>query len=412
MRINAKEYILNAWDKTIRVKTEDEGKKIGLPYPFSCPSSVEGFFDMYYWDTYFTNIGLILSGRTEQAKNNCMNIAYLINRYGFMPNGNCTYFLSRSQPPFFSLMVRDVYEQTGDKYWLDEMYAAAKREYNFWQNERGTKTGLNRYFGTEPYSSNAKDYCDRVGIEMPTDEKQIEDLAYNYRAVCESGWDCSSRCGYEMQNYNVVDLNALLYDMEQNLAYFCKELNNGEENAWLTKAEARKEKINLLLYDNEKGAYYDYNFVNDKKDDLFTLASYYPLYASLCSEEQAKTLVEKLSIMECDYGLACCEPNKATLNLQWDYPNGWACLQYITIKGLLNYGYKDDALRIAKKYVDIIEKIYNETGYLWEKYNVVTGTIAESESHRAYEMMGWSAGIYLYCLELLKDKNFELKNLK
>ena len=50
----------------------------------------------------------------------------------------------------------------------------------------------------------------------------------------------------------------------------------------------------------------------------------------------------------------------------------------------------------------LIEKIYNETGYLWEKYNVVTGTIAESESHRAYEMMGWSAGVYIYCKNLLK----------
>ena len=134
---------------------------------------------------------------------------------------------------------------------------------------------------------------------------------------------------------------------------------------------------------------------------MFTLASYYPLYASLCSEEQAKKLVEKLSLVECQYGIACCEPGKAKLNLQWDYPNGWACLQYIVIKGLLNYGYTEDALRIAQKYVDIIEKIYNETGYLWEKYNVVTGTIAESESHRAYEMVGWSAGIYLFCLKLL-----------
>ena len=105
----AEKFIRENWKDSIRINTKDEGEHVGLPFPYTCPCAGGMFQEMYYWDTYFTNVGLILSDMTEQAKNNCRNIAYMIDRFGFMPNGNRTYYLGNSQPPFFSRMVYDIY---------------------------------------------------------------------------------------------------------------------------------------------------------------------------------------------------------------------------------------------------------------------------------------------------------------
>ena len=141
-----KQFIYENWDGTLRSEPKDRESLIGLPYPYTVPSIKDYFNELYYWDTYFTNVGLILSNKPEYAKNNTSNIAYLINRYGYMPNGNRLQFLHRSQPPFFTKMVRDVYNETRDTVWLAEMYEAGRREYDFWQSKRLTSSGLNRYY--------------------------------------------------------------------------------------------------------------------------------------------------------------------------------------------------------------------------------------------------------------------------
>ena len=168
------EYIKNHWDETIRVEREGNENLIGLPYPYFV-SAIKGMFqEMYYWDVYFTNVGLIKSGRLAQAKNNVDNMCYLINKFGFMPNGNRTYYLSRSQPPFLSQMVRCIYEQTKDAKWLDECYKALEKEYEFWESERQTPCGLNRYYGKFSHDE-LMDFCNvlckRFNMKKPDDEK-------------------------------------------------------------------------------------------------------------------------------------------------------------------------------------------------------------------------------------------------
>lgn len=140
------EFIAKNFKDTIRYNPDDEGSLIGLPEPYTVPCIEGTFQEMYYWDTYFTNIGLILSGKIEQAICNTENMAYLIEKYGKMPNGNRTFYLNRSQPPFFSQAVRDIFEVTGDAEWLDRMYSAAEKEYTFWCENRMTESGLNRYY--------------------------------------------------------------------------------------------------------------------------------------------------------------------------------------------------------------------------------------------------------------------------
>lgn len=398
------QYIYDNWENTFRYKTEDEGRRLGLPYPYTVAGVTEIFQDMYYWGTYFTNVGLIFSGYVEQARNNINNMLWLVEKYGFMLNANATWCLTRSQPPFLSLMVREVYEATGDKEWLKSAYETLKKEYQFWQTERMTPTGLNRYFGTETdFDYCAKKYCDRLHIEFPEDKELIKEYAYSFQAGAESGWDFSTRCGLFNHRFNWSDLNAMLYGMEQNMAFFSKELKKNEEAVWSEAAEKRAELMNKYMWNDELGFFCDYDFVNDEQGTLATPAVFVPLFTGMATEKQASQILKTLDKLETEFGLVSSEYREDLLNGQWDYPQGWPPSHYIAIRGLLRYGFKDEAMRIAKKMKDLFETNFETTGYLWEKYNVVTGDISITQEYKTPPMMGWCASIYLYCKNLLEE---------
>lgn len=401
-----KEYIEKNWYKTIRMNKEDNDKLLGLPFPYSVPC-IDGMFqEMYYWDTYFTNVGLIHSGLIQQAENNINNMCYLINKYGFMPNGNTFGYLSRSQPPFLSLMVKEVYLVNGDKEWLKECYKSLEKEYSFWQTERITSSGLNRYFGklsNEERIRYAKYMCvERFSIPIPQDEETLEQYGENIISLCESGWDCNSRFGKRAHEGNWLDLNALLYGFEKNMEYFSSELNNGKTSVWVERAQKRKALMIKLMWDENSGAFYDYDFVNGKRLELLTTATFYPMFCNMCNDYQAECIVKNLQKLELQYGISSSENKQDLLFLQWDYPSGWPCQQYIVIHALLNYGYKDDALRIAGKYVDLVDRVFAKTGKLWEKYNVFSGDVSVTREYETPEMLGWTAGVYLDCINLIK----------
>lgn len=333
------EYIHNNWDATLRYNPQDDDTLIGLPKPYTVPSIEGKFQELYYWDTYFTNVGLILSGKAEYAKNNAENIAFMIERYGYMANGNRTYYLHNSQPPFFTYMVRDVYEQLPNRDWLRRMYHAAVREYDFWQKDRQTPCGLNRYYGflkEEHIDSRAEGIAGRFKIECPTDRESRLQLAKAYIAFCESGWDCNSRFGMRPQEFAWIDLNCLLYGMEKNLEYFACELGIGSD--WKEKADRRRHRINELCWNEKLGMFADYDYVNGQMTDFVSDASFYVLFSELCTPEQAARTVKLLEKLENEYGVAGCEKREDLFDLQWDYPHGWACLHYIIINGLRKYG--------------------------------------------------------------------------
>lgn len=407
MRETIKQYILDNWDKTIKFNQNDDDTLIGLPKPYTIPCASDMFQEMYYWDTYFTNVGLMLSGREEQAKNNADNMMYLINRYGMMPNGNRTHYLNRSQPPFLSQMIREIFDALGDMEWLrTEAYPTLEKEYDFWQNNRQGENGLACYggvFKNEGAENGFCNYfCERASLLNPQDKETRKEYAYACLAQCESGWDLSSRFALDAHKVNAIDLNSLLFILETNMAYFAEKLGKNEDKIlWDKRAEERSRLINKFLWDNDRKMFCDRNTQKDKLNGVFSAASFYPMFAGLATEEQAKNTVANLSLIECEYGVAGCEDNGKLMGLQWDYPHGWACLHYIIIKALLKYGYKEDALRIAEKYVETVVRNFETTNNLWEKYNVVTGKVSVTNEYDTPPMMGWSAGIYLYCLDLL-----------
>ena len=181
------------------------------------------------------------------------------------------------------------------------------------------------------------------------------------------------------------------------MAYFAEVL--GKDDVWTERAEKRVDLMNEYML--KDGLFYDYNFKKNRHSEVLSTASFYPLFARVASDSQAETAVKNLQRLEYDFGISTCEKRDVDTTYQWDYPNGWACMQYIVAKGLLNYGYTDDAKRVAKKYIVATEKIFDETENLWEKYNVIDGTINVTNEYKMPAMMGWTAGVYLAMKEII-----------
>ncbi|MCQ2450505.1 MAG: alpha,alpha-trehalase [Clostridia bacterium] len=402
-------FINENFPKTIRCNPEDNGTLIGLPNPYNVPTVSDHFQEMYYWDTYFLNRGLILKGWVEQAKNNTENMFFLVEKYGFMPNGNRTYYLHNSQPPFLSMMVDDVYTATKDKEWLKKAYGVLLKEYDFWMTKRMSPIGLNQYTGNRQMAVDEGmnvGFLERIGNRP--DGISDEKLAWQYVAICESGWDINPRFDFHVEDFCSVELNSLLYGFEMNMAKFCGILGIDGKEEWEKKAENRK--ALMTKYMLKDGIFYDYDFKNDVISDKFTCASFYAMTLGMLNDEQAKALKDNLHRLETDYGIAVTEKmyDADRYTYQWQYPNGWSPMQNLVYNGLLRYGYVEDAKRVAKKYVDLIERNFEKTGNLWEKYNVVTGGIdiadESSDGHKTMpSMMGWTAGVYIEALDLLKN---------
>jgi alpha,alpha-trehalase len=406
-----RDFIKTNWEKTIRTHTNDSASLIGLPLPYSVPSISGMFQEMYYWDTYFTNVGLIMDGNVIQARNNCENMLYLIDRYGFMPNGNRIWYLNRSQPPYLSMMIRDVYEKTKDKEWLKRCLPTLEKEYHFWMTKRITSIGLNRFNNNAPDSINEDTFWGikkRLGENYDTislkSESQRIAIGSHFTSEFESGWDLSPRFDSRCNDFCPLDLNSNLYLYEKNFEYFYSKTENNTSKKWNSIADKRKKLINKYLYNQNDKLFYDYDYVNNQLSPIYSSAVFNALWAELLTQEQAKELVKHLPPLEFKYGLAACAPGKRKYAYQWDYPNGWASIQYLAVKGLRNYGYKAEASRIAYKYATLVSSNYKKTNNLWEKYNIIDGTINGHNEYEMPTMMGWTAGTFIYISDYLMNE--------
>ena len=414
--IATRRHISEKMPMSTRMRTVDSLPHLGLPRPFSVPQAKgTTFMDLFYWDTYFTNLGLLSLGDLRQAKNNVDDILYLIDKYGYMPNAANTGLLNRSQPPYASMMVRDVYERTGDKAGLLGAVETLKKEYDFWMTERLTPNGLNRHYNSAKRAELLGFYrylcSDRFPeMDVPrTDEEKLK-IASNFLSEAETGWDFTPRFGGCAADCNPVDLNANLYLYEKNFAWFYRELGLKGARTWDKKAEARCALIQKYCFEPSDGLFYDYNYVTGRRSDVLSAAVFNLLWAGIPTDKQAASLVRALGRLECAHGIAACEDGSRTADSQWDYPNAWASFNTLAVIGLDKYGFKVEAGRVAAKYLDSVSSIYGRTGQLWEKYNAVTGDIdVKSEYAMPGDFMGWTAGAFLVCYDYLKSRNVDLE---
>ncbi len=410
------QHIENLWDVLTRNPQPPVlySSLISLPHCYIIPGG--RFTEVFYWDSYFIMLGLQQSGKSELLHAMLDNFSYLISTFGFIPNGNRTYFISRSQPPLYASMVELVVEKNPAL--LLTYLPFLEKEYMFWM--QGTdmlseKNNAYKHVVRMPNGTVMNRYWDE--LDTPRPEAYGKDLFYTHnmedleaaqlyrhiRAACESGWDFSTRW-YKNENsietihtteIVPIDLNCLLYFLEIQIAkaYRMKDMHKKSDRYYLL-AATRKEAILSYCWDEEKQFFMDYDFTQQHTTSSFTLAAAFPLYFRLANENQAKAVAQKLELDFLRNGGFVTTLKHS--DFQWDSPNGWAPLQWITNIGLLYYGYNDLASVAAKRWMLLNEKVYSNTGKLMEKYNVSDmNSFTGGGEYPLQDGFGWTNGVYL-----------------
>ena len=394
-------YIKGNWIKTFHPASE-LGGDVKIDHPYVSPCETKVYTEMFYWDTYFINIGLMLDGFDEQARNNIDNISKFINALGYMPNAN--YITDRSQPPFFTRMVYDFYKKSGNKSIIGDYIGTILKEYDFWQTRRKNAIGLNSYRHNDNEADIMRNYewhhfrvCETGGT---TEEKLT--IGGDIMAIAESGLDFNMRfktpaSRIAAHEFSHLDLDCILYDVEVKTAEMLRVLNReAEAEAFDKHAENRKNLMNKYYLTGD-GIYLDYNMKTGGHSGILSAVSLYP-YAFGVSDDKEGAL-KVLKRLELEYGLSTCEKRDDDLFYQWDYPLMWPAATCLAYMGLKNIGLDEDAKRIATKYVSVARNIFDETGRLWEKYDALTGKVAVTIECETMPMMGWTAGVYRYFVE-------------
>jgi alpha,alpha-trehalase len=431
-----------------------------LPHPYVVPG---GFFnEMYGWDSYFIVLGLVADHREAMARDMVDNALFEVQYYGAVLNANRTYYLTRSQPPFLSSMIRAVLDDPASfkskaeaRAWLEHAYPLVVRDYSTWTRKEhlAGDTGLARYYdygGAAPVlefkdstylqgvidwliahpsegpgylvkSSQHPDAAETAKLKTTSCDVQASTVcagawSHGYRlstdyylgdrAMRESGYDTTFRAGPfggSTHQYATVDLNSLLYRYERDLHDFAVQLDNSSDAArWASAADARHAAIDKYLWRADKGMYMDYDFVTGRPSDYNYVSTFYPLWAGAASKQQAASLRGKLGIFERKGGL---QMSDHASGAQWDAPFGWAPTNWLAIDGFDQYGFHADAQRLAREFTGTIDRSLANDGTIREKYNMLSGN-ADVKISAGYKDnvigFGWSNGIYLKLQQLLR----------
>jgi alpha,alpha-trehalase len=390
----ARDYIHGYWEKLIRFHPKDDESLVGLPKPYLVPAYEEGhefdFNELYYWDCYFMVQGLLDEDHKELVLGIVEDLLALFKRFKVIPNASRTYLTGRSQPPFLTSLIWDVYDayQLNDA-WLKDAMTTAEAEYRtVWMgttkpNARQVHRGLSRYY----------------------DINYLNDLAES-----ESGWDMTPRFNRKCLDYLAVDLNALLYKYEMDFARYYHHIGDKKTaTSWEKTAAERKRTMNELMWSSTRGWYYDYNFAKKKRGTVTSLAGFYPVWAGMADGSQVAQLVKTLRRFENKGGLATTDSQQLSqfvpgaLPTQWAYPNGWAPLHFLVIKGLQRYGYSADAKRIAISWLHTNLDWFNEHNVFLEKYNVVNpGEPPAKGLYPSQTGFGWTNAVFeKFCQEFI-----------
>lgn len=422
-----REHIDGLWPVLTRSTTDVEkwDSLLPLPEPYVVPGG--RFREIYYWDSYFTMLGLAESNRWDKVSDMVANFAYEIDSWGHIPNGNRSYYLSRSQPPFFAFMVELLAQHDGNdalKKYLPQM----QKEYSYWmeggealqpgqQHKRVVKladgTLLNRYWDDRD-TPRPESWVEDIATAKSNPNRPATEIYRDLRSAAASGWDFSSRW---MDNPNQlstlrttsivpVDLNALLYKMEKMIALASKAAGDDAKAAQYEGfANARQKGIETWLWNDKEGWYADYDLKSHKVRNQLTAAALFPLFVNAAAKDRAsKVAAATQAHLLQPGGLATTSVKSGQ---QWDAPNGWAPLQWVAASGLQNYGQNDVAMDVTWRFLTNVQHTYDREKKLVEKYDVSsTGTGGGGGEYPLQDGFGWTNGVTLKMLDLIcaKDK--------
>ena len=417
------------------IKLIKEHGLLYLPFPYIVPGG--RFNEMYGWDSYFHVLGVLRAGRVMLAKNMVDNQLYQVRHYGKVLNANRTYYLDRSQPPFLSRMVLEVFAHTQDLGWLTNTLPDLLNYHAYWvSGGRMTPTGLSRYDSDantpctevllgevnadmqDHYSTVANWFAATLNDDATIGQKSYdvkterltEDYYQNDRAMRASGFDISDRFGpfsSNIRSYNPVCLNSLLHQMELDLATITALLGlMVESETWNRAAVARAALIGQLMWDEADGLFYDYNFIEKRRSSYQFITTFYPLWSGVATQAQADRVVSKLALFERAGGL---QTSTQSTGKQWDGPFGWAPTNFIAVQGMMEYGHDVDARSVAARFNAMVTRELELTGTIREKYDVVQATSNVQSGVKFGYMInevgfGWTNAVVMEFSDLLETR--------
>lgn len=412
----AREHVTNLWGELKRRNRKDRGTLFAIPNEYIVPGG--RFSEQFYWDSYFIMLGLAADGEWTMIRKMLGNYTYMLRKFGMIPTGNRTYFLSRSQPPFFAAMVKLLARHRGRTRTYAEYLPAMLAEYRFWM--KGQKLAgktpdrrahsrvvrmpngvtLNRYYDNKTTPRPEMQYDDIEIAEMSSSHDR-DKIFLDLRAAAESGWDFSSRWFHDSSDIESihttdivpVDLNCLLYQLENTIAdAYTLLMQPLIAKRYRIAAEKRAATILKYCWDPKTGFFMDYNFITGRRTGRLTLAGLFPMYVKIATSEQAAacTRIVRERFM-CEGGLVT---TLVSNGQQWDSPNGWAPLQWIAVQALREYGEYGLATEVRDKWLATTEKVFKETRMMVEKYNVVTSTPGGGGEYKLQDGFGWTNGVY------------------
>ena len=411
-----REHIGILWNVLERRNRKDRGSLIALPYKYIVPGG--RFSEQFYWDSYFIMLGLATDKRWDMVENMMKNYSYMIRKFGFIPTANRTYFLSRSQPPFFSQMVRLLARHNGRRRTFLEYLPYMLAEYRFWVKGRKSVSGhidtrafarvvqmpngvlLNRYFDNK-MSPRPESLREDVETAEQAGVHDSERLYLDLRAGAESGWDFSSRWFSDPKEISSihttdivpVDLNCLLYQLEMTIAETYRMIYQPLLARRFQKlAERRAATISKYMWSEKEQFFMDYDFRAGKSTPCVSLAGVFPLYAKIATPKQAQAVADRL---EKDFLQSGGLVTTLTENgQQWDWPNGWAPLQWIAIQGLREYGHHALADKIKQAWTHSCLEVFKNEHKLIEKYDVLSDTrLGGGGEYELQDGFGWTNGV-------------------
>ncbi|TDX29432.1 alpha,alpha-trehalase [Modicisalibacter xianhensis] len=416
-------HIDGLWDVLTRRPQQHPEYSSLLPLPYAYVVPGGRFRELYYWDSYFTMLGLAESGRPHLMRTMAGNFAYLIDAYGHVPNGNRTYYLGRSQPPLFAMMI-DLFARYGVIRRARDYLPQLRKEYAYWMDGADTLprgeayrscvrlsdgTLLNRYWD-ERDTPREEAYLEDV-LTARQSSRPAQEVYRDLRAGAASGWDFSSRWLDDPQQLASirttallpVDLNCFLHKLEAQIASLSAKSGEVETaKAFQRKANERAQAIRRVFWNEREGAFFDFDWQRDRRCTMLTAATVTPLYVGLADREQAQRVAQVIrQRLLCTGGIATTEIDT---DQQWDHPNGWAPLQWLAIRGLNHYDEASLAQTISDRWLAMVGRLYERRNKLIEKY-VLTPMEAGAAGGGGGEYplqdgFGWTNGV---TRKLLRD---------
>ena len=410
-------YIAKLWQQLEKpADIETAGSLLPLKGPYVIPGG--RFREIYYWDTYFTALGLLQSNRVTLVESMLANFVDLQSRYGCIPNGNRSYYTSRSQPPVIGLLVDLLLPHMENKQqFLASNIAAIETEYQFWMQGHELLSAntlehkrvvsmpdgsfLNRYWD-DSVSPRPESYREDVELFTESNPDDAQAFYRNIRAACESGWDFSSRwLGNDHSLASIrttrilpVDLNCLLFKQEMLLANYYAVLGDNEASSvYANNGTKRKQAINRYMWSDSNNFFMDYDLDTQSQSPKKSLAGVLPLFVELASSSQSEKVAKVIERQFLQKGGLITTLESSSQ--QWDSPNGWAPLHWFTVQGLVNYEKQALADNITQRWLNTVEVYFQQTGKMMEKYNVChQSNKAEGGEYDVQEGFGWTNGVY------------------